>query len=393
MDLTTRIRRRQQRGTDQPVIREYEAISPVAHVDEPVRRGPTLERLLDHLDPVFEGRLPANVSLSGPPGAGKSALITALFARLAELPPGSSAGIHTSTRAQTMPAAPAIVYVDTRLTDSPFGFYHALLDALVTESIPEQGLKTEALRRRVHELLHSADQQAVVAVDHVTEADRLDPSTLEDLVSPVEASLALVAVGRKPPGEIEEGLHCSEYIEIPAYRKNALVDVLAARSSDGLTQGVVGPEQFQRLAGWADGNAHDALAALFAAAHRVETTGRDQIEEEELTAGIAAVPQRSVALGRVHTLAQNRQLALRQLVDLPEPPLESVNSAADAIADSAGIELSAKTIERFLYELAEDGIIHRVPTSSSPGAGRPPSRLDPRFPVPVFRRLFDLDDT
>ena len=55
MDLKTRIRRRQHSGGDSQIVLEYEAVSPVAHVEEPGGRGPVLERLLDYLEPVFEG--------------------------------------------------------------------------------------------------------------------------------------------------------------------------------------------------------------------------------------------------------------------------------------------------------------------------------------------------
>ena len=52
MDLKTRIRRRQHSGGDSQIVLKYEAVSPVAHVEEPTGRGPVLERLPDFPAPA-----------------------------------------------------------------------------------------------------------------------------------------------------------------------------------------------------------------------------------------------------------------------------------------------------------------------------------------------------
>jgi len=52
--------------------------------------------------------------------------------------------------------------------------------------------------------------------------------------------------------------------------------------------------------------------------------------------------------------------------------------------------LSGSTIKRFLYELAEWGILTRIQSPADHQPGRPPSRVEPNFPAPVFRRLYDL---
>jgi len=71
----------------------------------------------------------------------------------------------------------------------------------------------------------------------------------------------------------------------------------------------------------------------------------------------------------------------------------SVASAAERIAGTGVVDLSAATVERFLYELAEAGVVERVPVPGvSGGAGRPPSRLTPRFSPTVFQQLADPPD-
>jgi Cdc6-like AAA superfamily ATPase len=390
MDLKTRIRRRQRSGADSPVVRDYEAISPVAHVEEPTGRGPVLEQLLDYLDPVFDGQLPTDAYVWGPAGAGKSAVVTALFAHLSRLLSGSATVIHTSTRAQST-ETPAFVYADARQSDSPFGIYHAVLDSLLDESVPRQGVGTEAMRSRLVERLRPVDRRAVVVVDHLNEPGGVDLATLTETLAVVEDSVAWVAVGRDRPDELPADHLPPERIEIPAYERHALADILTARASDGLAQAALDHDQIRRLADWAEGDAHDALAALFGAADLADMAGYDRVRERDLTDGMNGVPRPSAPLGRVHTLPTNRQLVLRRLVDLDETATESVDAAAEAIVDARGVDLSAGTVRRFLYELAETGVVQRVTAPATGGAGRPPSRLEPRFPTLVFRRLYDLE--
>jgi Cdc6-like AAA superfamily ATPase len=390
MDLKARIRRRQHSGGDSRIVLEYEAVSPVAHVEEPTGRGPVLERLLGYLGPVFEGELPTDAYVWGPAGAGKSAVVTALFTHMSRLLTGSAPVIHTSTRAQTT-NAPSFVYVDARRADSPFGLYHAVLDDVLEESVPQQGVGTETMRSRLIEHLRPLGRNVVVAVDHLEEPSGLELRTVQEALEPVADSVACVAVGRNPPDGFPEAVRPPERIEIPAYERHALADLLTARASDGLTQQALSHEQVRRLADWAEGDAHDALAALFGAADLAVMAGYDRIRERDLTDGMNAVPRPSAALGRVHTLPANRQLVLRRLVDLDESDTASVDAAAEAIAGTRGVDLSAGTVKRFLYELAEDGIVQRVTAAANTSAGRPPSRLEPRFPTLVFRRLYDLE--
>lgn len=390
MNLKARIRRRQRSGDDTRIVREYEAVSPVAHVEEPTDRGPVFERLLDYLDPVFDGRLPTDAYVWGPAGSGKSAVVTALFANMSRLLSSSAPVIHTSTRAQTADA-PSFVYVDARRADSAFGLYHAVLDDLLEESVPRQGVGTETIRTRLLEYLRPVHRSVVVAVDHVFEPDGVDLEALAETYAVVEDSLACVAIGRRPPDEIDADVRPPERIEVPAYERHALADILTARASDGLAGQAVDHDQIRRLADWAAGNAHDALAALFGAADLADAAGYERIRERDLTGGMNAVPRPSAPLGRVHTLPENRQLVLRRLIDLEEAETGPVEAAATAIADAPGVDLSAGTVKRVLYELAEIGVVQRVTAPDNSGAGRPPSCLEPRFPTLVFRRLYDME--
>ncbi|ERH13739.1 MAG: hypothetical protein J07HB67_02784 [halophilic archaeon J07HB67] len=104
MDIETRVRRRRTAGDDGGLI-DLEAFSPVTHVSEPSSRGPTLERLLDHLDPALDGRLPPNAYVHGPFGAGKTAVVRALFDYLATLSTEQNGAFHTTTPGVDHPGA------------------------------------------------------------------------------------------------------------------------------------------------------------------------------------------------------------------------------------------------------------------------------------------------
>jgi Cdc6-like AAA superfamily ATPase len=392
MDIDARIKRRQRRGGGPRLVQDYETLSPVAHVDEPSDRGPVFERLLDHLDPVFDGRLPPNAYVSGPFGAGKSAIVTALFARLGRLSTEQRSVIHTSTRASA-PPSPGFVYVDLRDTTSQFAFYHRVLDGLVDETVPEHGIGTDELRRRLHELLGDASTGVVIAVDHVGDQDSTDPESLIDLFAGLPSNVSWLAIGRQPPDETLLTEYTATTISVEPYRRQMLVDVLMTRASDGLAPQALNHAQAREIAEWAEGNAHDALAALFIAADHASQRDTTSIGEPDVAAAIDEIPRPSVSLARVLALPDNKQRVLREVVELDPAERASVTATTEAIAGKAAVDLSPGTVKRYLYEMAEVGVVERVQSEVENGKGRPPSRVELRFPPTAFRRLYDLRRT
>jgi Cdc6-like AAA superfamily ATPase len=390
MDIDARIQRRQRQDDRPRLIRDYDSLSPVAHVDEPSDRGPVLERLLDHLDPVFEGSLPPNAYVHGPFGSGKSATVTALFAHLQGLSTETRSIIHTSTRAAP-PTFPDFVYVDMRETRSEFVFYHHVLDALVEEPVPEHGISTEGLRERLHALLGSSRTGAVVAVDHIDDPEGIDTTSLVDLFAGLPSNVSWLAVGRADPAETDLTTYTATSIRVDRYRRRVLVDILMARASRGLAQQALDHELARRIVTWADGNAHDALTALFVAADRANQAGRTRLTEGDVAGAIDEIPRPSVSLGRVLALPANKQLVLRKLVDLDPEDRVSVTATTEAISSGPGVDLSPGTVKRFLYEMAEVSVVERVQSERRDGKGRPPSRVELRFPPTAFRRLYDLE--
>lgn len=384
MDVEDRIRRRQRRDADGQLVLDYATLSPATHVAEPTDRSTLLERLLDCFDPVFDGDLPADAYVWGPRGSGKSAVLTALCRHLRRLPLQSGSIIHTTTRAQST-AAPAFVYLDAREAASDFAIYHGLVDGLVDEPVPQHGLGTATLQERLTDEL--AARSAVAVVDHLNEPGTLSAATVDELIASVGDGIRWVGIGRRPPEDL--GWETPTVIHVPAYRPEVLVDVVTTRADDALGGRALDHAGARRIAEWADGDAHDALAALFVAADTAAGAGKDRIEMADVEAGIAGVPRPSVSLGRLLALPANRQAVLRELISLEDDRRSSVAAATAAITDASGIDLSAGTVKRFLYELAENGILERIETGRANSQGRPPSRLEPRFPPTAFSRLSD----
>lgn len=389
MDIKARIKRRQHREGESRIIQDYESLSPVAHIEEPADRGPILERLLDHLDPVFDGRLPPNAYLYGPKGSGKSAVVTALFTHLETLPTESQAVIHTSTRAET-PTSPTFVYVDARHITSEFAFYHAVLDALTEETVPEHGVGTETLRERLHALLGQSQTGVVVAVDHADGPESDEQLALIDLFAGLPSNVSWLAIGRTEPEESRFTSYTADSIAVESYQRQMLVDVLMTRASVGLAQQVLDHGLARRIAEWADGDAHDGLALLFILAVRAQAAGKDRLDESDFESAVAEIPVPCVSLGRVLALPANRRRVLRELVDLDETDLQSVTMTTEAIGARPSVDLSPGTVKRYLYEMAESGIVRRVQSDTKRKQGRPPSRVEPRFPPTLFRQLYDL---
>lgn len=382
MNLAERIARRRSAHRTDGIVVNRNHLSPVVHRSEPVGRGPVLEQLLDALEPVFDGELPDSAAVVGPAGAGTSAIVTALFdalnARLGE----PTRSIGTTTRAGSSGAVTWFVYVDARRVGSPFAFYRAVLSMVSNDAVPESGVGTDALRERLRTRFSRPDRRAVVAIDHHDEPETLSYGRVRELVEPVDDAVTTVAVGQSEPED-----WTGTTVTVPAYRHHELADVVTDRTSTGLTAGTLDHETVREVAIWADGNAHDALAALFGATLLAVEDGADRIERSHLEAAMEDVPEPGVHVDRALSLSETRQRVLCGLIDVDAAD-RPIREVAAEIAERSG--LTAGTVKRFLYELADRGVIERVPLSTN-GSGRRPSTVVPRFPTIAFRALASPD--
>jgi len=384
VNIDDRIERRLGYDTGLSVLAEFEAVSPVAHAESPVGRGPAIERLLDVFAPAFSGSLPPSLYVYGPKGSGKSAVISALFDRLATHS-GPRQAIQTTTRA-VEPTIPGFVYVDARHASTRFRLYHAMLAAMSDEPVPDHGIGTEELAGSLRNVMR-AGPDLVVAVDHTDEVETPTATTLIDWLDDVGGRLVPACVGRDPPDAIDWEPETT--VEFGKYRRHVLVELLTSRCSTGLGRDTLSHDQIRDVVEWAAGDAHDALAAVMGAAVSAERAGASTVRSADIDAGIEGVPRPCVALRRVLALPESRQRLLYELAGLSEEERSTVGVATETIAARHGVDLSASTVRRVLYELADAGLLERVTVHRSDGKGRPPSRLVPLFPTVVFRELFD----
>lgn len=383
MDLEDRIERRQHAKDASP---EYGAISPLTHLSEPVARGAVIERLLDVLAPVFDSRRPGDSYVWGPKGAGKSAVVRALFAELSRQHGDSSARMYTSTRAEPTTEV-RYLYIDSRQAQSSFALLHTVVAALSSTAVPKQGVSSSAMIDRLKTQLTARDRQIVLAIDHVGEPETLTPEAVLATFEQFQPSVSCLLIGRDKPAETTiDDRSAVQRVRIEPYTQQALIELLTSRVVDGRLREAITAEQLAELAMWADGDAHDALAALFGAAVTATDDGTPDIGSAALTTGMKSVPRPCVSISRVMSLPTSRTQILERLLAVTDSEPESVKTAAAAISED-GLGLSRATIERILYELAEAGVIRRVKADSQADTGRPPSRLEPRFPTLVFAHL------
>ncbi|USZ72137.1 Cdc6/Cdc18 family protein [Natronosalvus halobius] len=387
MDLAERIGRRRTAQPRSGFVLDREVLSPTVHRSEPVGRESTLEALLDAVEPAFSDRLPEPFAVVGPAGSGTSAVITALFAALAAELGDSTRAIGTTTRAGSDRRAIRFVYVDARRTTSAFAFYRAVLSSLSTDSVPTSGVGTDDLRDRLAARLARPDRRAVIAVDHHDEPETIDVARVRELLEAVDESTTVVPVGRRAPTGWEESV-----VEVPAYRQHELVDVVTERTAAGLAAGTLDHQTVRLLAEWADGNAHDALAAVFGAAFLATEAGAEAIADRHLEAAKADVPGVGVHVDRALALPKSRQRVLVALIQVcdDEGDRRSIRALADDVARSSS--LTNGTVKRFLYELADRGLLERVSIDEAVGTeggsgGRRPSTLEARFPTIAFQAL------
>ncbi|MUW15229.1 AAA family ATPase [Halorubrum sp. CBA1125] len=384
MNIDERIERRLDHESGTGVLLDLDAVSPVSHPESPVGRGAAIERLLDAFAPAFSGSLPPSVYVHGPKGSGKSAVVSALFDRLATRSAPRRA-ILTSTRAAE-PTLPEFVYVDARRAATRFRLYRAVLAAVTNEPVPDHGVETDELAASLRDAVDTGPD-VVVAVDHTNEPETPSPGTVVDWLTDAAGRVVPACLGRDPVETVDWNPDVT--VEFSAYRRHVLVEVLTGRCSTGLGRDVLTHDQIREVVEWADGDAHDGLAAVAGAAIVAERAGASTVRPRDLDAGIEAVPQPGVALGRVLGLSESRRRLLYELVTLSAAERSSVSVATEAVAARETVDLSASTVRRVLYELADAGLIDRVTASRSEGKGRPPSRLVPRFPILVYRELFD----
>jgi Cdc6-like AAA superfamily ATPase len=375
MDLTERIERRRMRTRNDRILVDRSALSPTAHLADPVGRAPVLESLLDAVEPVFDGQRPPELVVEGPRGVGKSALVDALYGALGEML-DDAGSIATSTRG----GAPErwFASVDCRYAGTGFRFYRQLLLQLGAEEVPRHGVGTDRLREQVVDRLSPAGRWAVVTIDHVSEATDLDPGAVRELLAPVADSVSITWVGR------ELDVDADRVVAVDPYRKHELTDVLSHRCSRGLRTDAFDHDDLRALSGRHDGNAHDALAVALGAALLAEHEDDDAIERRHLRAADDAVPADTVHLDAVLALPENRRRVLAALVRLDPHP--TVADAAAAIAERT--ELTQGTVRRFCYELAEAGVLARR-GGDAPNRGRDPSHLAPAFPWLAFAAFED----
>ena len=386
MDLAERIARRRRQATEDRLVVDWDALNPVVHLPEPVGREALFEALFDAVDPVFDETLPSNVYVWGPPGSGKSAIVSALIPTLKEVL-SRHWPVYTATRGGTEQSGIRFVYIDARQASSRFRLYRQTLDAIRTGTVPQRGIGTEELYEQLRREL-SVFEGALIAVDHLEESNTPSIDEISDAFEGLE-KISWMGIGRTPPDELAAAPPTAQ-VHIPPYCYE-LVDILTVRATRGLSQNL-NHVHARRLTEWADGNAHDALGALLVAAANATNAGRTRIRAEDVDRGIEEIPSDGIPVGRLVALSENERTIIRKLLERPRDDARTIDALAGDIAEQS--ELTSSTVKRLLYELAQNDILSRVQVSpDNRVVGRKPSKVTPNFSQTLFEHLHEPGET
>jgi len=383
VNIDDRIERRLGYDVGAGVLVDIDAVSPMSHTESPVGRGPGIERLLDVFEPAFAGSLPPSAYVHGPKGSGKSAIVSALFQRLASHS-GPRRAIQTSTRA-VEPTLPGFVYVDARRAPTRFRLYHAALDAVSDDPVPEHGIGTDELAESLREAVNTAPD-LVVAVDHANEPETPSATTIVEWLTAVSDRVVPVCLGREKPAAIE--WEPDEVVAFEPYRRHVLVELLTSRCSTGLGRDALTHDQIREVSEWADGDTHDALAAVTGAAITAERAGASTVRPEDLDGDRGgSAPERRARAGP-RALGEPAAAPLRTGEPVGRRPgVGECCDGDDRLAEggrSVSVDGAARALRTRRRGPARSG---DCPPERREGTA--PSRLVPRFPTLVFQELFD----
>ena len=377
MDLSDRIQRRRNGRSDDGLVIDWDALSPASHLSEPVGRAALLEAVLDALDPVFDDQLPPSVYLWGPKGSGKSAIVTSVIRSLEE-ELSSRQPTYTATRSRSAMSGLRYVYLDTRGATSEFKLYHRALDGLTETAVPERGIGTHDLTEAIDEELAQCGG-LLLAVDHIGSSHGADLETVQNAFERFD-EVSLIIVGRTAPTNLPMPVP-SEQIHVPGYTYE-LIDVLTVRGSRGLSR-TLEHSHARMIADWSDGNAHDALGALYIAASIAEEEQADRVTTQHIQAAMNEVPTDGAPLSQLLSLMETERTVLAKLLSMEDDPELEIEEMAERIGSRSN--LSSTTVKRMLYELAQAGILRRIQVRpANDTVGRRPSMVKPNFPARAF---------
>lgn len=380
MDVSERIQRRRNGRTRDAIVVEWDALNPACHCPDPVGRAATVEALLDAVDPIFEDVLPPDIYVWGEAGTGKSALVAAVMSAM-ESEFRQHPLRYTANRARGVDSEIQFVYVDGWQTNTCFKLYHRMLDALRAENIPKRGIGTDDLLSGVKTELQGI-RGLVLAVDHISMPGSVSMAELNEFLAPLDA-VSTIAIGRESPDALGRAAPVED-IHVPPYGTE-LIDVLSVRASRGLSR-ALGHPHLRRIAHWADGNAHDALAALYLAALAAHEDDGSRIGADHVSEAIELVPRDGTTLSHVLALSETEQDVLERVIRISRQEAIDIDNMADRIATDS--DLTDTTVKRLLYELAQDDVLQRVELRLGEDlVGRRPSQVEPNFAVPLFEHV------
>jgi len=357
----------------------------MSHTESPVGRGPGIERLLDVFEPAFAGSLPPSAYVHGPKGAGNrrssprcfngshpTAAHAGRFRHRHERSSRRSPDSSTSTRGEHRRGSGSTTPRSTQSATTPS---------------PNTGsARTNWLAESLREAVNTGPD-LVVAVDHANEPETPSATTIVEWLTAVSDRVVPVCLGREKPAAIE--WEPDEVVAFEPYRRHVLVELLTSRCSTGLGRDALTHDQIREVSEWADGDAHDALAAVTGAAITAERAGALDGSPRRSRRGDrgGSAPERRARAGP-RALGEPAAAPLRTGEPVGRRPgVGECCDGDDRLAEggrSVSVDGAARALRTRRRGPARSG---DCPPERREGTA--PSRLVPRFPTLVFQELFD----
>ncbi|QCC46470.1 ORC1-type DNA replication protein [Halobellus limi] len=228
---------------DETVFRD-EHVFEIDYVPETFEhRESQLESLKYALRPAVRGSRPLNTMVRGPPGTGKTTAVQKLFGEL-----GAQSGVQT-------------VRVNCQVDSTRYAVFSRIFEAIFAYEPPSSGISFKKLFGQITDRLVEEEQVLAVALDDVNYLfyENEVSDTLYSLLRAHEAHsgarIGVVVVSSDLSLDVIDELDTRvqsvfrpEEVYFPVYDVDEIVDILRERVERGFHDGVVGPQELDRVA-------------------------------------------------------------------------------------------------------------------------------------------------
>jgi cell division control protein 6 len=172
-----------------------------------------------------------------------------------------------------------VIYIDASLYQTANAVFHEILSSMGCIVTSKSNYD---LTKRLQSKLRNIEHRVAVCFDHFERLEEVE--TIDTLLS-LELGLMVVANNRESYRKLspKSRAQIANIIEIPAYSKDQVFDILLDRAREAFAEYAYSEETIKKVADLSQGNVTLALNLLKSLALKAESEGKSSIDEVELT--------------------------------------------------------------------------------------------------------------